>query len=77
MQASTRLLAARKYWRGTVRTITPEAVELVVNAAIPNEMTAAVDGAAPKFDPKQLLHEVDVPAGEVVDSNKPIDLSTR
>lgn len=48
-----------------------EAVELVDNAAIPNEMTAAVDGAAP--NPK--LHEVDVPAGEVVDINKPIDLS--
>lgn len=48
-----------------------EAVELVGNAAIPNETTAAVDGAAP--NPK--LHEVDVPAGEAVDINKPIDLS--
>ena len=34
-------------------------------------MTATVDGAAP--NPK--LHEVDVPAGEVVDMNKDIDLS--
>lgn len=46
-----------------------EAVELVDNAAIPNETTAAIDGAAP--NPK--LQEVDVPAGEVIDVNKPID----
>ena len=49
-----------------------EAVELVDNAAIPNETTAAIDGAAP--NPK--LQEVDVPAGEVIDVNKPIDLTT-
>lgn len=41
------------------------------NAAIPNAETAAVDGASP--NPK--LQEVDVPAGEAVDVNKPIDLS--
>ena len=45
-------------------------VELVDNAAIPSPETAAVDSASP--NPK--LQEVDVPAGEAVDINKPIDL---
>ena len=49
-----------------------EAVEVVDNAAVPNEITATVDGAAP--NPK--LQEVDAPDGEVVDTNKPIDLTT-
>ena len=46
-------------------------VELVDSAAIPNPQTAAIDGASP--NPK--LQEVDVPAGEVVDTAKAIDLN--
>jgi hypothetical protein len=46
-------------------------VELVDNAALPNAYTATIDGASP--DPK--LHQVDVPAGESVEINKPIDLN--
>lgn len=47
-------------------------VELVDNAAMPNNLTYQVDGASP--NPK--MHEVLAPEGEVVDLNKPIDLST-
>ena len=47
-------------------------VELVDNAARPNNLTYEVDGASP--NPK--MHEVLAPEGEAYDINQPIDLST-
>lgn len=47
-------------------------VELVDNAARPNNLTYQVDGASP--NPK--MHEVLANDGEACDINKPIDLST-